>query len=74
MLKIARLHIHVKIELWIESIIIENLFQCHSCRNINYKHLDAFLCNEYGASKYVKYKFAICARPDFAVEKIKMIR
>ena len=48
----------------------ENAFQCHSCRNINYDHLDAFLCNECGLSKYITYSFQICARPDFAVEKI----
>ena len=34
----------------------ENVYQCRQCRNINYENLDAFLCNECGFSRYVRYE------------------
>jgi hypothetical protein len=41
----------------------ENAFQCVLCRNINYEHLDAFLCNECGVSRYCKLDIHFLCKP-----------
>eukprot|EP01105_Mastigella_eilhardi_P001440 TRINITY_DN1173_c0_g1_i1.p1 TRINITY_DN1173_c0_g1~~TRINITY_DN1173_c0_g1_i1.p1 ORF type:complete len:2168 (+),score=563.64 TRINITY_DN1173_c0_g1_i1:2610-9113(+) len=49
----------------------ENAYQCYHCRNINYEHLDAFLCNECGFSKYGKFEYTLSVKPSFAAERIE---
>ena len=49
----------------------ENALQWAYNRNINYEHLEAFLWNECGFSRYGKYEFSLLARPWFAIEKVK---
>ncbi|KAH3761904.1 auxin transport protein BIG [Pelomyxa schiedti] len=49
----------------------ENAYQCRQCRNINYEHLDAFLCNECGYCKFAKFEITLSAKPSFAAERIE---
>lgn len=49
----------------------ENAYQCRQCRNINYEHLDAFLCNECGFCKYGRFDFTLVASPSFAAERVE---
>ncbi|GAB0492582.1 hypothetical protein MMPV_003850 [Pyropia vietnamensis] len=49
----------------------ENAYQCRQCRNINYEHLDAFLCNECGFCKYGRFDFTLVASPSFAAEQVE---
>ena len=39
----------------------ENAHQCRHCRNINYEHLDAFICNECGHSRHARVEVSIHA-------------
>ena len=41
----------------------ENAHQCRHCRNINYEHLDAFICNECGHSRHARVEISIAAKP-----------
>ncbi|KAK9812313.1 hypothetical protein WJX73_001476 [Symbiochloris irregularis] len=43
----------------------ENALQCRQCRNINYEHLDAFVCNECGHSRFARFEFSVSAAPAF---------
>lgn len=70
-LNCPRCHIIVEDSHGVCNSCRDNAFQCTYCHNINYENLEAFLCNECGQSRYGKFEFAILARPDFAVEKIK---
>ncbi|OSX73113.1 hypothetical protein BU14_0377s0014, partial [Porphyra umbilicalis] len=49
----------------------ENAYQCRQCRNINYEHLDAFLCNECGFSKHGRFDVTLVAAPSFAAERVE---
>jgi len=40
----------------------EVAFQCRSCRNINYDHLDAFLCVECGHCRFAEFTYKIKSR------------
>jgi hypothetical protein len=40
----------------------ENVHQCRRCRNINYEHTDAFLCNECGHSRFARLEICLRAR------------
>ena len=40
----------------------EVAFQCRSCRNINYDHLDAFLCVECGYCRFSDFTYKIKSR------------
>lgn len=44
----------------------ENIYQCRDCRNINYGHLDGFLCSECGSSRYVSFETHITAIRSFS--------
>ena len=48
----------------------ENAYQCRQCRNINYEHLEGFLCNECGYSRYASFQYTFTARPCFRVEPV----
>ncbi len=41
----------------------ENGHQCRHCRNINYGHLDAFLCAECGYSRHCRLEHTLIAAP-----------
>jgi hypothetical protein len=49
----------------------ENAYQCRQCRNINYEHLDAFLCNECGFCKHAKFGFSIDQRPTIVAPRVE---
>ncbi|CAL0317336.1 unnamed protein product [Lupinus luteus] len=49
----------------------ENAYQCRQCRNINYEHLDSFLCNECGYSKYGRFEFNFMAKPSFTFDNME---
>jgi hypothetical protein len=49
----------------------ENAYQCRQCRNINYEHLDAFLCNECGFCKHAKFTFSIDQRPTIVAPRVE---
>ncbi|EFA82601.1 hypothetical protein PPL_04293 [Heterostelium album PN500] len=49
----------------------ENAYQCKQCRNINYDHLEAFLCNECGYSKHARFDYSFTCKPTVSVEKIE---
>jgi E3 ubiquitin-protein ligase UBR4 len=49
----------------------ENAYQCRQCRNINYEHLDAFLCNECGFCKHAKFAFSIDQRPTIVAPRVE---
>ena len=38
------------------------MHQCRRCRNINYEHTDAFLCNECGHSRFARLEICLRAR------------
>ena len=44
----------------------ENAYQCRECRNINYSHLDSFICCECGYSNFVNFNWTITAFPSFS--------
>ncbi|EOD21681.1 hypothetical protein EMIHUDRAFT_207692 [Emiliania huxleyi CCMP1516] len=48
----------------------DNAYQCRHCRNINYEHLDAFLCNECGFCKHSRFEWLLQVRPSYVVERI----
>ena len=39
------------------------MLQCRQCRNINYEHPDAFVCNECGHSRFARFEFSMTAAP-----------
>ncbi|OHT01588.1 hypothetical protein TRFO_07483 [Tritrichomonas foetus] len=44
----------------------ENAYQCRECRNINYNHLDAFICCECGFSNFVNFTWTVTSLPSFS--------
>jgi hypothetical protein len=40
------------------------------CRNINYEHLEGFLCNECGFCKHARFSFALMCKPSLAVDTV----
>lgn len=49
----------------------ENAMQCRQCRNINYDHLDGFLCNECGFCRFAQLQISISSRPAFHMSPIR---
>ncbi|GAM27937.1 hypothetical protein SAMD00019534_111130 [Acytostelium subglobosum LB1] len=49
----------------------ENALQCKQCRNINYDHLEAFLCNECGYCKHARFDYSFTCKPTVSIEKIE---
>lgn len=45
--------------------------QCRQCRNINYEHPDAFVCNECGHSRFARFDFSITAAPALTYPPIR---
>jgi E3 ubiquitin-protein ligase UBR4 len=48
----------------------ENAFQCRLCRNINYEHLQAFLCNECGYCKHARFDWSLLCCTSFTIDAI----
>jgi len=44
----------------------ENIYQCRECRNINYSHLDGFICSECGYSNCSSFDWSIQAIKSFS--------
>jgi len=44
----------------------ENIYMCRQCRNINYNHLDGFICYECGFSSYIDIDWSVNCVPSFS--------
>lgn len=49
----------------------ENAYTCRECRNINYNHLDGFICCECGSSSYISMDWSLTSVPSFSNTCVK---